>query len=380
MNKHWFKWISGMSLALLFFTSCGLPADAPGTPPAATISPSPVSRNAWDDLVSRAKQEGTVSVYAGVLGGAKQALFTFRDKYGINVDIVEGRPAETLAKINAERRAGLYLGDVLFAGNSMFIADISPLGITVPLAPLLVLPEVTDPSKWRTGRVPYLGSEGHAIVMVAMAVPVSFYNTDMVKKGEITSFLDYLTPTWKGKIVLSDPAVTGNSNNFFTLMVTDIFGKEKTLEILRQLAAQEPIMTRDDRLLLEWVARGKYPVGIGPSAAVYSEFEKLGAPIAYAKLKEPPFVSSGAGVLVAFDKAPHPNAAKLLVNWLLSKEGATSWANAHGYPSQRVDVPTDGFDPMLVPPPDAPTPGEEYLRIQSEMREVAGQIFSNLRR
>ncbi len=381
MRKLIFPAAGALAGLLLLFAACSPSAGLPASSTSGPATAAPAAVNAWDNLVKAAKEEGTVTIYGAELGAAKDAIReAFKGKYGIDLDATEGRPAEILAKITAERRAGLYLDDVGLIGNSTYVADIKPMNITVPLPPLLLLPEVTDTSKWRSGRLPFLDKENHSLAMVAMAIPCSIYNTDMVKDGEITSFLDYLTPKWKGKIVLSDPAVAGTSNNFFTLMATDIFGREKTLEILRQLAAQDPIMTRDQRMLLEWIARGKYPVAIGQSSAMFSEFKRLGAPIAFARLKEPPFIASGAGNLFVFDKVPHPNATKLFVNWLLTKEGSTIWSRGQGYPSQRLDVPKDDFDPVLLPPPGVDIPGEDYLQAQGDMRKVGQDLFAGLRK
>lgn len=381
MNKI-FSAVPGFWFMLpLVLLACGNTATAPPNPKPAPLNVTRATVNSWDELVGAAKKEGNVTIYGAELGAARDAIRkAFKAKYDIDIDSTEGRPAEILAKLTAERRAGLYLADVGLMGNSTFIADIKPLKITLPLENLLVLPEVTDPAKWRTGKIPYLDKEGHSLAMVAMAIPCSIYNTDLVGEGEITSFLDYLTPKWKGRIVLSDPAVAGNANNFLTTQATQNWGKEKTLEIMRQLAAQEPVMTRDQRLLLEWVARGKYPVGIGQSSAMFNEFKRLGTPIAYARLKEPPQMSSGSGNIFVLDKAPHPNAARLFVNWLLSREGATIWSGGQGYPSQRVDVSKEGFDPLVVPPPEGRIPGEDYLLAQGEMRKLAQEIFANLRK
>ncbi|MBI4332174.1 MAG: ABC transporter substrate-binding protein [Chloroflexi bacterium] len=356
----------------------------------ASIGPAPkftqpevqtVKRTAWEEMVEAARKEGSVNIYGSVLGAASGAVRSAgREKFGLNVDIIEGRPEQTVAKLTAEIRAGLHLGDLGLMGRPDFINDVRPLGITAPLAPLLILPEITDPANWRNGKIPYTDKDGHSIGMVAMAIYVSIYNTDVVQGTEIGSFMDYLQPKWKGKIVLSDPGIVGGANNFFTHLASNVFGMEKTVEILRQLAAQEPVVTRDQRLLLEWVARGKYPVGIGHSSAMYAEFKRLGAPITLAILKEPPHLSSGSGNIFVFDKAPHPNAAKLLLNWLLSKEGASVWSSAHGYPSQRVDAPNEGFDPSIVPRDGTFLPDETYLRAQGEMRQIAGQIFAGLRK
>ncbi len=341
--------------------------------------PAATQRNAWDELVDAAKKEGAVMLYATELGAAKDSLKkAVKERFDIDVDATQGRPAEIVARLTAERRAGLYLSDIGLMGLSSFLGDIKPLGVAVPLPSLLVLPEVTDPAKWRNGKIPYLDKEGHSLAMVAQATPASIRNTDLVKEGEITSFLDYLQPKWKGKIVLSDPAVAGSANNYFALMATQIFGMERTVEILRQLAAQEPVMVRDQRMLLEWVAKGKYPVGIGQSSTQFAEFKRLGAPIDLVPLKEPPFVTSGAGNVFVFDKAPHPNAAKLFVNWLLTKEGASLWSPATGYPSMRLDVSVEGLNPLTILPPGATIPDEAQLRAQAEMRKIAEGIFAPL--
>ncbi len=348
-----------------------VPAPAP-----ATTSPSQ-----WDDLVKAARKEGKVIIYGAEIAETRTPITqAFKEKYGISIEAVGGRPSEIIAKIKAERSAGLFLQDVGLIGNSSLIQDIKPLGITVPLDDLIILPEVKNPAKWRTGEIPFLDKDHHSIAMVAMAVPVVVRNTDLTKETQITSILDFLKPEWKGKFILSDPAIAGSANNFFTLLASKTFGMEKTLEFLRQLAAQEPAITRDQNLLLEWVARGKYPLAIGQSAAGFDRFKKTGAPITYVKLKEPPFISSGAGNLMVFDKAPHPNAAKLFVNWLLSKEGAAVWSPNHGYPSQRLDVSKEGWDPILVPPPGSNIPDESYLKLQGELRKVANDIFAPLRK
>lgn len=368
-------------LISLFLAACRPPEPASVQPQAAATLATLLPRSPWEGLVAAARKEGNLNIYAAELGAAKNAIRqAFREKYGIDVDSTEGRPAEILAKITAERRAGLYLQDIGLMGQSTFVYDIKPLGMSIPIVPLLILPEVTDATKWRDGKIPFGDKDQHSIAMVAQAIPVSIRNTDIIAEGEITSFADYFEHKWKGKIVLSDPAMAGSVNNTFALFATRTFGKERTVELMRRLAAQDLVMIRDSRLLLEWVARGKYPLGIGQSASIFAEFKRLGAPIAFVKLKEPPIVAAGAGNLFVFDKAPHPNATKLFVNWLLSQEGASVWSAAHGYPSRRLDVSTESFDPMLVPPPGSSIPDEAYLQIQGEMRKIATEIFTGLRK
>ncbi len=372
-----------MALAVLLpvpAAACQGPApEAPGV--VRIPGNAPTQRSPWQELLDAAKKEGTVMVYATELGAAQQILArALKDKFDIDLNAVGGRGPEVVAKLTAERRAGLNLGDIGLMGPSTFFDSIKPLDITVPLSPLLILPEVTDPSKWRGGKIPYVDKEGHSLALAAMAVPASIRNTDLVKEGEITSFLDYLEPKWKGKLVMSDPAMGGSGNNFLVYLETQVFGPERTGEIMRRLVAQEPAMTRDQRLLLEWVARGKYPLGFGQSSTQLAEYNRLGAPVAAIQLKESTFISSGSGNVFVFDQAPHPNAARLVLNWLLSKEGGLVWSRATGYPSMRQDVSVEGLDPMILLPPGATIPDEAQLRAQGDMRRTAEDLFAPLRK
>ncbi|MDZ4247574.1 MAG: extracellular solute-binding protein, partial [Dehalococcoidia bacterium] len=176
-------------------------------------------------------------------------------------------------------------------------------------------------------------------MFVQMAIPHAVANSDTVKGGQLTSFLDLLKPEWKGKIVFSDPSISGTSPNLLTAFY-EHFGEAKAMEIFQQLKAQEPVITRDQRQLLEWVAKDKYPIGLGQSMSLFSEFKRAQAPVRTLNFSEPRFISGGPGNLVIFDKAPHPNAAKLYANWLLSKEGMTLWSTITGWPPTRKDVPT----------------------------------------
>ncbi len=84
--------------------------------------------------------------------------------------------------------------------------------------------------------------------------------------------------------------------------------------------------------------------------------------------------------LIVFDKAPHPNAAKLYANWVISREGGEIMSKYSGYISARLDVPTFGFDTSLVPDPKDILPGEEYRLKQGELQKVAAEIFKDLLR
>ena len=60
-------------------------------------------------------------------------------------------------------------------------------------------------------------------------------------------------------------------------------------------------------------------------------------------------LSAGFGSLMLLNKAPHPNAATVFVNWLLSRDGQKAWTKGMGYPSRRLDVPTDEVPWYWIP-------------------------------
>jgi ABC-type Fe3+ transport system substrate-binding protein len=119
---------------------------------------------------------------------------------------------------------------------------------------------------------------------------------------------------------------------------------------------------------------------IGAADFVAINRAKQGVPIAIAdprELKEGTDVSPANGNVALFNRAPNPNAAKIYVNWLLSKEGQTSFARANGYVSARLDVPTDHTEPWRVPLPGAiktyTKPAMQVRgKVQSLLKEVLG--------
>ncbi len=339
-----------------------------------TVSP-PAERTAWDNLVAAAQKEGSVAIAVAFPSEAREAVTTaFKQKYGTTIDWVVGPPADLQAKINQEQNAGLYAVDIGIVGIGPYIFTFKPM--TVPLAPLLALPEVKDAAKWRAGEVPFYDANSVEVNLFALQFYID--NPDLVGKGEMPSAVDLLNPKWKGKIIISDPRITGQANDWFTTTLEVILGKEKGIQFMKDLLAQDPVITRDDRLLTESVAHGKYAIGVSPSTSVPIEFINKGARVEFVDVKDPRELSPGHGLIYAFQNAPHPNAQKLFVNWVLSKEGGSVFASALGYPSSRLDVPTDSFLPVLVP-----RQGDvevykkfDFPPLRTADTEIAKQIFA----
>ena len=167
----------------------------------------------------------------------------------------------------------------------------------------------------------------------------------MVNPNEIRSFWQLLEPKCNGKIVTIDPLVAGpiNSAQIF-------FHKHPELgpEFLKRLYGETNMtIVRSDDQLIDWLSTGKYALGFG--ARDVDKAMLQGLPInAFLPnhMKEGSSLATYNGTISYLNRAPHPNAAKLAINWLLSKEGQSTWLDynaktAGQYDSLREDIPKD---------------------------------------
>lgn len=333
----------------------------------------------WEKTIKAGQKEGTFVAHAGYSGEVLGALRTaFQKKYGIEAEFVSGRGAELRARFFSERRAGIYAVDLLFRGASGMIADQKAANALDPLAPMLILPEVIDEKAWWGGKLNWIDEERYILAYFAYPTGEVDINTSLVNPEEIKSWRDFLASKWKGKISINDPTTTGSGNAWFHAMGKYILG----MDYMRELAKQEPILVRDLRLQAEWVASGKYPLAIAHGSAVIPEFIRAGAPITEKILAEGAYITAGFGAISLVNKAPHPNAAKVFINWILTREGQTLISKLNGNQSARVDVPADFLNTGVrregVPYKDMR--GEKYQLEQVQMSDVAREVFGSLLR
>jgi ABC-type Fe3+ transport system substrate-binding protein len=85
-------------------------------------------------------------------------------------------------------------------------------------------------------------------------------------------------------------------------------------------------------------------------------------------ITEPTYLNAGWGSVGVINKAPHPNAGKVYLNWLLSKAGQEAIAKVSGYPSRRQDTATEGLPEFTIP-----KPGVQYLDDASEENQRVKQ-------
>ncbi len=336
----------------------------------------------WDKTVEAAKKEGAVSVYSMWAPETRTALTqAFKQKYGINVEFtLFGSGAEITARADKEKKAGLNAVDVFGAGASTLLTTMKPAGLLSSLEPALVLPEVTEVKYWSDNKLPLMDKDKTTLAMLSIPYVHLVVNSDLVKKGTVKSYKDLLKPEYKGKITLNDPGLPGPGTSLLALL-GEVWNIEETKDYLKQLIKKQDVaIQRDGRIHMESVARGKYAIGLSPYADLLVDMTKAGAPIESIFPREGVYYGAASGCIAVPAKNVHPNAAKVFINWLLSKEGQAIFIRTYGYPSNRTDVPTDGIVlPALLPPPGIRKvmDSEEITELVRKWRNMAKEIMAS---
>jgi ABC-type Fe3+ transport system substrate-binding protein len=330
----------------------------------------------WQDLVEAAKAEGSVSVIAG--GNTPRSLRPvipkFEEKYGIEVNYQTGSGRQHAERILAERNLGSYTVDVWMGGANTPLTRLMPNGALAPIKGNNVLldPEVTDTSNWFQGQHFYTDPE-HKYIFTWGASPsqVVVINTDMVDPEEIQSYHDLLNPKWKGKMVSTSPGATGSGATTAPMVLNEKIG----LKWFERLASEMNVtIIRDQRQGAEWVAVGRYPIGLFGMSSEADKLAEEGFPIQswLPAMEEGEALTASAANIMLMDKAPNPNAAKLFINWALTQETQKDFINASArMDSLRVDVSNEGVLPPYRLDRDADYfvafASDEYINKQDEI-------------
>jgi iron(III) transport system substrate-binding protein len=304
----------------------------------------------------------------------------FKQKYpNIQVEFTSMSGGQLTPKLVAEQSAGQTQADIAIVGTTTVIGSLMPANAVAPIRPFLGGPNTTDPSKWRGGGLTFSDDAEEYNVLLNLGLNEPFvYNTEQVKPGEITSWRDLLDQKWKGKVAMLDPNLPGGgSATALFWYLTPGLGEE----YIRGIYANGLVTSAENRQLLDWVASGTYPIGIGVGTTEAVELMNRGVTtvkiVEPEALKEGTYVSPGAGSVAVVRGAPHPNAARLFLDSLLGPETGLAWSKLQGAPSLRLDVPTDHLEPT-----DIPRPGvsyglnykEEWVNRRAEVTELLKTI------
>jgi len=307
-------------------------------------------RAEWDRTLKAAEQEGQV-VYSGC--GSHDYLKEFQKSFSkIKLISVPASCTQLVSRIMAERRAGKYLADIvrfgLTSAHSFYRAK-----VLQPIDQAFILPEVKDSSKWWQAKHHYSDPEGKYLIIPAASVYQRFasYHTALANPGEFKSFLDVLNPKWKGKIVATDPR-TGEGRNGARFL---FHHPELGPNYLRRLLTEMDITySRDYRQATDWLAQKRFAIYLFSQSDDTLNAKGQGLSVQVldtSNWKEAPGLDAIGGAYLLMDKPAHPNAAKILLNWLLSRDGQVALQrvaeNAGSIDSLRIDIPKTNVNPLM---------------------------------
>ncbi|MBI4288773.1 MAG: extracellular solute-binding protein [Chloroflexi bacterium] len=319
------------AVAALLVAGCA-PTAAPAPPrPAPTAAPAPVpatapsltpEQKAWEDVVAAAKKEGTITVYSyGWRGDIGIAIAkAFQERYGIKVEIITGRGAEFIERLKAEQRSGRMVAD-LFEGGTPHALNIKKSGLTISSADLLAL---KDASAFVAS--PFSPDPDKNVLAYNIFVYSPYVNTNLVKPGEEPkAWKDLLDPKWKGKMLLGNANVSMEVYmQFWPLKAAGVVD----LEYLKALGKQDILWTTGLVEDIQKLSRAERPLSIFGTPVDASGPILSGAPIKAIPME--PAMAASDVALTAIKASPHPNATKLLINWMYTPEGQLAHNKARG--------------------------------------------------
>jgi iron(III) transport system substrate-binding protein len=306
----------------------------------------------WQRVVDGAKKEGQLVLYGGLEITHPDILAAFNKEFPfVKLTTAAGRAPDLTARIVAERRADKYLADLMASGpngpRTLYLAKALD-----PIAPALILPEVKDGSKWYGGKHWYADADHQYIFMFEGTINSTglSYNTKLAGPDDIKSYWDLLQAKWKGKLLTMDPRGAATPTPVLIIYYKAGLGPE----FMRRFYTEtDVILFRDRRQGTNWLATGKFPVCF--LCRDIDKANQQGLPvdeIAPDRLHEESTIGGGgSSVLALINRAPHPNSAKLFINWYLSRQGQLVWQNVMNKKevepsdSMRIDIAKDDVLP-----------------------------------
>jgi len=301
-------------------------------------------------ILDGAKKEGALVWYTALnLNESEMLTKRFEQLYPfIKTETLRLSSFALLSKIQTEARAGGFRADVIeIAGvlghilkkDGLFAKYISPEARFYP-------DSVKDPDGTWTS--------------FFMNTHVLVYNTKLVKKDEVPKTFDEVAqPKWKGKITMPEDF------DIFGMMLK-VMGRSKGMDFMRRLAAQDVSLKDSYSLAIQAVASDEAALGLNLYGTRTEEFKKKSAPVEWVPLD---FTLASLEPLAVGAKAPHPNAGRLFVDFLLSKE-------AQGLMRERFRIPSR---PDVLPDPPELTKGLKLIPTDLSLAEQSKQLAEEFR-
>jgi len=257
-----------------------------------------------DELIAAAKAEGELVVYSSQAESQTEAILdAFEEQYGISGTSLRLTTTPLVQRFATELQSGAPEADVLSISSPTPYNE-NPewfLKVTAENIPAIA----GWPDRWV--------EERHVIWTTENMVAV--YNSDLVKGDDVPgTWKDLIDRKWQGRVVFTDPR---GSENYLGWL--DAMERAHGIEFLEAIRNLEYTLTQSGASGAQMVAAGAQAINFPTFPSFIIPLESAGAPIVAKPITDPLVVSPRSLGIAA--NAPHPNAAKLFVHWLLSEDG-----------------------------------------------------------
>jgi iron(III) transport system substrate-binding protein len=300
-------------------------------------------------LIEGAKKEGSVVLYTSLATTESVPLAqAFEKKYGIKVELWRAVSEKVVQRAVTEARGRRHAVDVVETnGPELEMLAREKLLARFESPHIADLPPAAVPAHrlWVSDRLNFF---------------VVAYNTGKVKREELPKgYEGFLDPKWKGRI-----GIEATDHEWLATIVKQ-WGEQKGMDFFRKLAAMKPDVRKGHVLLSELIAAGEVPVGLTVYNANAESMKRRGGPIDWAPIE--PVVARPQAIAV-FRNAPHPHAALLFADFVLSPEGQQLFLSMGRVPASiKVKSPLNDFKYTMVDPITVLDESEKWEKIWHEL-------------
>ena len=290
----------------------------------------PALSNGQPALVEQARKEGEVVLYSTITVSAFNELNkALKEKYPfLNVQQIRLGPAQQLARIVQEQRAGHYLADVVYNNllHLIYMKENGILGKYESPENKYLMKEALDPDGfWVGGDIDVL---------------VTGFNTKMIPRNDVpTTYDGLLDGKLKGQMAI-------NSNNPYALVgMVSLRGEEQGIAYMKKIAQQSLRPVQGFTHMANLLAAGEYPIALMSQVTKIEELKEKGAPVEWVP-NTPNFSTVGAYALSR--NPPHPAGARLVIDFVLSEQGQKVLGRTGKLPMRRgVPTQSKNIDKLL---------------------------------
>jgi iron(III) transport system substrate-binding protein len=301
-------------------------------------------------IVDAAKKEGALMLYTSLAQkDITPVIEPFEKKYGIPVKVWRSSSENVLQRTLTEAGAKRYDVDAI-QSTAIELESLSREKL---------LQKINSP--YQKELIPGAVQAGQEYAATYLAVWVQAYNTNLIKKEDLPkTYQDLLDPKWKGKL-----GIEADVSEWYSTVARGM-GEEKGIKFFTDLVKQNGISVRKGHSLLNnLVTSGEVPLALTVYNYMPETSKKKGAPIDWFVLE--PAVAAASGVAVA-NHAPHPNAALLFYDYMLSADAQNILSSMNYVPTNtKVPSPMRGLRTQLVDPAVTLDQGEKWSKSYDEV-------------